>query len=110
MAKIKTNRKGLIACRGRVEGKVFIINNPIKPPRTKGGEIIVVPFSTPVLTMVLAKASGLITDTGGINSHTAVIAREFNIPCLVGTSNATKILKNGQKIILDAHKGIIYEK
>ncbi len=101
--------KGLVACKGKVRGKVRIILDPSQPPKTAGGEIIVMPFSTPLMTMVLSKAAALITDCGGLTSHTAMIAREFNIPCIVGTKSATQVLKNGQTIFLNADKGIVYE-
>ena len=57
---------------------------------------------TPYLKNVL----GIITNEGGIACHAAIISRELNVPCLVGTKNATKILRNGDLVELDANNGI----
>lgn len=53
------------------------------------------------------KAAAIITDEGGLLSHAAIISREFKKPCIIGTKIATKVLKDGQKIEVDANKGII---
>ena len=53
----------------------------------------------------MTKAAAIVTDSGGITSHAAIIAREFGIPCVVGTNNATFLLKNGDKVLVDAIEG-----
>jgi len=57
---------------------------------------------------VFKKLSGLITETGGILSHGAVVSREYNIPAITAVKQATTLLKNGQQITLDGNTGIIY--
>ncbi len=56
----------------------------------------------------MKKAGGIVTDFGGILCHAALISREFNIPCIVGTQNGMQKIKNGQKIIVDANEGVVY--
>lgn len=55
----------------------------------------------------MKKAAGFVTDAGGILSHAAIVARELKKPCVIGTQRATKILKDGDIIELDANKGIV---
>jgi len=58
-------------------------------------------------TMISKKAGGIVTDEGGITSHAAIIAREFKIPCVVGTKIATQIIKTGDLVEVNADKGIV---
>ena len=57
--------------------------------------------------MAFSKIGALVTDTGGALSHPAVVAREFHVPCVVGTRRATQIIHNGDKIRVDGSKGIV---
>lgn len=100
--------KGIPACPGIVSGTVFVIKNPSRMAKIKKRAILAAPFTTPILAPVISQAAGLITEIGGLTCHAAVISREFGIPCIVGAEKATKTLKNGQKIILNANKGLIY--
>ncbi len=73
----------------------------------KNGEILVTTMTSPLMVPIVRKASGIVTDEGGICSHAAVVAREFNIPCIVGTHFATKVLKDGDLVEVDANKGVV---
>lgn len=53
----------------------------------------------------MRKCVAFVTDEGGVTCHTAIIARELGVPCVVGTGNATEILKNGNRVEVDANKG-----
>ncbi len=116
MPKQRIILRGIPANSGKAEGKVMVISGDIindskllnELSRVKIGEILVTEMTRPAFVMALRKVSGIITDRGGILSHAAMVAREFNLPCVVNTEKATKILKTGQKILLDADKGIIY--
>lgn len=101
--------EGTIAMKGIAEGAVYLIKNPAEMPEIKNGIILVAPFTTPILAPIISSALGIITDIGGLTGHAAIISREFGIPCIVGTKNATKLLRNGQKILLDATTGEVYE-
>ena len=66
------------------------------------GSILVAPMTSPDLVPVFKDVAAIVTDEGGITSHAALIAREMKIPCIVGTSYATKILKTGMQLLVDA--------
>ncbi|HEX5448000.1 MAG TPA: PEP-utilizing enzyme, partial [Candidatus Saccharimonadales bacterium] len=63
--------------------------------------------TTPDYVPLMKKASAIVTDQGGILSHAAIVARELGVPCIVGTADATKVLKNGQKVLVDADNGVV---
>ena len=71
-------------------------------------EILVTSNTDPGWTAVFSKIGGLVTETGGILSHGAVVSREYGIPAVTAVKGATKILKTGQKVTLDGNEGIIY--
>jgi pyruvate,water dikinase len=75
--------------------------------KMKCGEILVVEVTTPEFLPAMKKAIAVITDHGGLMTHAAIIAREFKIPCIVGTKIATQVLKNGDLVEVDANKGIV---
>jgi len=100
---------GLTAMTGRVSGNVKLVISSQDLKKFKKGDIMVTNEVTTELTSALKKAAAIIADGGGIISHTAIVAREFKIPCVVGTKIATKVLKNGDRVEFDASgsKGII---
>ncbi|HLC70397.1 MAG TPA: PEP-utilizing enzyme [Candidatus Nanoarchaeia archaeon] len=103
--------RGTGANSGRVTAKVNIVTEPGLLPRKIPGTILVVPYTTPLMTLALMSCVGIISEQGGITSHASIVAREFGIPCIVGVANVTKELKQGQTIIMDGEKGVIsYEK
>ena len=103
----QTELRGKIAFRGIIAGRVRIVNSFKQMKNMKKGEILVSSMTTPRLLPAVKKAAAIVTDEGGIICHAAIIAREYKIPCIVGTKNATKILKDGDIIKVDAIKGII---
>ncbi len=91
----------------RYRGKVRIISKNEDLKQIEVGEVIVLRMTTPDLIMEsIKKAGAIITDEGGITSHAAVISREFNIPALMGTEIATKVLKTGDLVEVDTEKGM----
>jgi phosphoenolpyruvate synthase/pyruvate phosphate dikinase len=99
---------GQIANKGKVEGTVKIIKDPIKDAHKFNlGDILVTGMTTPSFVPLLELAAGIITDEGGILCHAALISREMNKPCLIGVHNATQILKHGDRVMLDAFTGIV---
>lgn len=99
--------KGAVAHRtvNEVMGKVRIVTNPSELPLVQEGEILVASMTTPNFIQAMKKASGFITDEGGILCHAAIISREMNKPCIVGTGNATQALKNGDMVHMDLLSG-----
>jgi len=100
--------KGTPASLGTIEGIVRIINDPYDKNFHKG-DILVTEMTNPRFLHLMHKAGAIITDIGGQLCHAAITAREFHIPCIVGTENATQVLKNGQKVIVNASEGKVYE-
>lgn len=93
---------------GIATGKVRIVTNISEIGKIQPDEILVTRNTDPAWTPVFKKLSGLITETGGILSHGAVVSREYNIPAITAVKQATTLFKNGQKITLDGNTGMIY--
>jgi len=98
---------GTPANKGKIKGVVRILKTYEDIDKVKKDDIIVATMTTPDYVSALEKAKGFITDEGGITCHASIISREFDVPCIVGTVNATEILKDGDQIILDAYIGKI---
>ena len=98
--------KGLSACKGSAVGHARIVRDPSKSKFNKG-DILVVEDLNVNFAPLLRNSSALISDTGSLLSHEAIIAREYGIPGIVGTKNATKKIKNGDLVEVDANQGIV---
>ncbi len=97
---------GIVASNGGkhfINGEVAIVTSPTDV--VPDGKIVVVPSTSPSYVPLMRKAKALVTDHGGMMSHAAIVAREFNLPCIVGTKQATKALQDGDKVVLDLVKG-----
>jgi pyruvate, water dikinase len=96
--------------RGYGTGKAKIVLDPDDAHNlmTKG-DILVTGMTDPDFVPFMKMASAIVTDKGGITSHAAIVSRELNIPCVVGTENATQLLKTGQEYTVDSRNGLIYE-
>ncbi|MDD4902059.1 MAG: PEP-utilizing enzyme [Patescibacteria group bacterium] len=101
------NIKGLSAFKGVVRGVVKIIRHPRELGKIKKGEVLVSPMTLPSFISAMQKASAFVTDEGGITCHAAIIARELKKPCVIGTKIATKVLRDGDLVEVDADKGIV---
>ena len=107
-AKIETNQlKGTVAYAGRAKGIAKLVINKEDVDKVKEGDILVSPATNPDLIIAMKKAAAFVTDRGGITSHAAIVSRELKKPCVVGTGNATKILKDGDLVEVDAEKGVV---
>jgi len=73
------------------------------------GDILVTDMTNPDFVPYMKLASAIVTDKGGITSHAAIVSRELNIPCVVGTETGTQVLKSGKEYTVDSRNGIIYE-
>jgi len=101
--------KGLGASPGTGMGKVHIIRTPAEIKNMERGDILVTEMTTPDFVPGMKKAAAIVTDTGGMTSHAAIVSRELGVPCVVGCGNATTILKDGMEISVDGSHGMIYE-
>lgn len=98
---------GIPASQGRLTGTIRVLNRIEDIGDVQTGEILVVPRTDPGWTPVFSKIGGLITETGGILWHGAVVSREYGIPAVTNIQNACQLLCNGQKVTIDGSKGII---
>lgn len=98
---------GRVASKGLAKGKVVIVNGIKDLKKVKPGDILIAVTTHPDFVPAMRKAAAIVTDEGGITSHAAIISREFNIPCIVGTKLATKVLKDGDFVEVDASTGIV---
>ncbi len=106
----KTERKtieGTVACRGKVRGIAKIVLNLSDMKKVREGEILVAHETTPDFLPVMERASAFVTDEGGLSCHAAIVAREMGKPCVVGTKIATRVLRDGDFIEVDAVNGVI---
>jgi pyruvate,water dikinase len=98
---------GLPASQGIITAPIRIIHDINLISTVRSGEILVVPQTDPGWTPVFSKIGGLITETGGILSHGAVVSREFGIPAVTNITNASKIFKTGQIVKINGYNGTV---
>lgn len=99
--------RGMVACLGQATGKVKVCRGLSELNKFKKGDILVACMTQPEFVPAMKIASAIITDEGGLTSHAAILSREFKIPCITGTKYATKILKDGDVVEVDANNGIV---
>ncbi|RJP22118.1 MAG: pyruvate, water dikinase [Candidatus Abyssobacteria bacterium SURF_5] len=99
---------GQVVQRGVAAGKVVKVFEDADPSSFPQGAIAVTHFTTPRLTKIIRKTSAIITDVGSPTGHMATIAREFGVPTIVGTKEATRLLQDGMEITVDAEENRIY--
>jgi phosphohistidine swiveling domain-containing protein len=99
--------KGVVANKGKATGEVVIVLGTVDFHKIKKGCILVAHMTAPWYTPHIPKVKAIVTDEGGIGTHAAVKSREFGIPCIIGTKIATKVLKDGDMVEVDAEKGIV---
>ncbi len=102
----KNTLPGLPVSSGVVEGRARIVKN-LKDSYLVEGDILVTEFTDPSWTPAFVSIRGLVTEVGGLSTHGAVIAREYGLPAVVSVEGATKLIKEGQLIRLNANKGYI---
>ncbi len=99
--------KGRVACTGRAIGKVKVVKKLAELSKVEVGDILVTKMTTPDYVMAMHNAAAIVTDEGGVTCHAAIVSREFNIPCIVGTRNATQILADNDIVEVDAIEGVV---
>lgn len=100
--------KGLGASPGIAVGEVKIVGSEREISKVKEGDVLVAVMTTPDMVPAMKKASAIVTDEGGLTCHAAIVSRELGVPAVVGTKNATKVLKDGMLVTVDGEKGIVY--
>ena len=75
--------------------------------KVQAGDVLVCPVTSPVWSLFFPSIGALVTETGGVLSHSAIIAREYGIPAVVATGNATAVLREGQTVTVDGARGVV---
>lgn len=101
--------RGLPASPGIGAGKTHLIPAAEHISEFKHGEILVTQMTAPDWVPAMKKARAIVTDSGGMTCHAAIVSRELGIPCIVGTKNATKVLLSGLDVTVDAKSGAVYD-
>lgn len=112
-ANAKVITRGLPASPGVAAGKVHVIDDPADIGEFKQGEILVTLMTSPDWVPAMKKAAAIVTNNGGMTCHAAIVSREMQIPCIVGTKSrgaaATDVLQTGDIITVDAKNGVVYQ-
>ena len=101
--------RGLAASPGTARGTVRTLGEGMSLDVVKKGDVLVTVMTSPDMVPAMTRAAAVVTDEGGMTCHAAIVARELGIPCIVGASNATKILTQGMLITVDGKMGVVYE-
>ncbi|MCL5774928.1 MAG: PEP-utilizing enzyme [Patescibacteria group bacterium] len=99
--------KGTVGNKGYAKGVAKVIKQEADLEKVAQGDILVLEQGNAAIIKVVSKISGIITDHGGLTSHAALLAREHNLPCVIGAQTATRGIKDGQLVELNAETGII---
>lgn len=99
--------RGVPASPGRYSGRARIVNAPSDFERLSPGDVLVAWITSPSYNAVLPLLGAVVTDKGGTLCHTAIVAREFGIPAVVGTQNATASIPDGSQVTVDGERGIV---
>ena len=101
--------KGLGASPGIGVGRVKVIFSEKEISKVQPGDVLVTTMTTPDMVPAMKRASAIVTDEGGLTCHAAIVSRELGIPAVVGTKEATKVLKDGMLVTVDGDRGVVYE-
>ena len=99
--------RGFAASSGVVEGPARVVKSVEEISRLKKGDILVCQVTNPTWAPIFQKIAGAVSDIGGSMSHAAIVAREYGLPAVVGTGNATAKIKDGQRIRVDGGRGVV---
>ncbi|MFH1900185.1 MAG: PEP-utilizing enzyme [Patescibacteria group bacterium] len=106
--KIKaSDLNGTCACPGFAKGIARVVNVPEDIPKMKPGDIMISHTTFPALVPAMKKAAAIVTEDGGVTCHAAIVARELQTPCIVGCKGLLKVLKDANRIEVNASEGII---
>jgi pyruvate, water dikinase len=100
---------GLGASPGTASGTVRVLRSPEEGRRLQAGEVLVAPMTSPDWVPAIRRAAALVTDSGGMTCHAAIVSRELRIPCVVGTRSATRVLRDGELVTVDGAHGKVFE-
>lgn len=99
--------RGLSACLGVARGPVTIVKSATEVGKIKVGDILVAVMTRPDYIMGMKKAAAIVTNEGGVTCHAAIVSRELNIPCVIGTKIGTEVLKDGDIVEVNGNHGVV---
>ncbi|MEC3957904.1 phosphoenolpyruvate synthase [Nocardia sp. CDC153] len=99
--------RGLAAAPGTAFGAVRVLRSPADGSRLRDGEVLVAPMTNPDWLPTLSRAAAVVTDSGGMTCHAAIVARELGVPCVVGTRTGTTDLATGTEVTVDGSTGVV---
>lgn len=99
--------KGMCAQPGSAEGIVKHISTPEDMKKFNAGDILVSAATNPMIVPAMERAGAIVTDEGGLTCHASIVSRELGVPCVIGTKVATKLLREGERVTVDATKGVV---
>lgn len=99
--------KGCAAAPGLAEGVARVIRSADQLADLQPGEILICPVTTPSWAPVFGRIGAAVSDSGGIMSHAAIVAREYGLPAVVGTANGTERIQTGQRVRVDGNTGMV---
>ncbi|HEX8967323.1 MAG TPA: phosphoenolpyruvate synthase, partial [Chloroflexota bacterium] len=99
--------RGLGASPGVASGAVRVLHAAEEGFRFQAGEVLVAVMTSPDWVPLMRRAAAIVTDGGGMTSHAAIVSRELGVPCIVGTSRATRVLRDGEQVTVDAREGVV---
>ena len=102
--------RGFAVSPGRVSAPASVVLSPADFFRMEQGTILVCPTTTPAWTPLFSQARGLVTDVGGVLAHGSISAREYAIPAVLGTGQASQRIRHGQSVTVDGDRGLVFLK
>lgn len=101
--------RGLGAAPGQASGAARLITSLADAERFGDGDVLVAHMTAPDWVALMRRASAIVTDSGGMTCHAAIVSRELGVPCVVGTGDATSRLRDGEVVTVDATHGVVLE-
>jgi pyruvate,water dikinase len=98
---------GIAASPGVATGLVRVLQSPTDGARLQDGEILVAPMTNPDWVPTIRRAAAIVTDGGGMTCHAAIVSRELGVPAVVGSRNATTVLRDGELVTVDGRQGTV---
>jgi pyruvate,water dikinase len=97
--------KGLPASLGKAVGRAKVVRSVKDIGKVEEGDILIAVMTRPDYVIGMKKAAAIVTDEGGLTCHAAIVARELRVPCVIATKIASRVIKDGDKVEVDANVG-----
>ena len=98
---------GLPVSAGTYVGRAVVVRDVADLGSVRAGDVLVAPNTGPAFNLVLPLVGAIVTDRGGLLSHAAIVAREFGVPAVVGCSDATQVIRDGDRVRVDGETGVV---